>query len=763
VNFKKEFKLLNKFSLLHQHVKHRLIQLRTGFSLVELLVVISVIAVLSVVGLVVYTNTTGNVNAARKRADINAIAKAYEVHYDGSYQTLQAAWFATGVVPTPPEGGTSSYFNDLNSTGFRVCANLTGTDQCTEASLTCYCKDSTQGEFIASYSQSSYVSGYTQSGYGGYSQSSYVGGYTQSAYAAPTSPPAAVQAPFKSFSTVANGNTSPRQIPVPASLVLGDLMIAQVVIIGTNASAATISPPTASWIQIRRDNSGTSLSSALFWKRYVNETGNLNFGFSGGGSVASVGIVAYDGTKILNLSGTPPYDSTVQSGPTSSNTLIASGVTTYKQNQLLLYFATNNGGPSYTEPSGMQQRYPGVGNVASMHASDQIVPNILTTTGTRAATTGGTPGTTSIGQMVSFLYADIPTLPMDSGTVAETSSSSCGANCTERILNVDCQYIPTRHLKIREYANTGSPKKGSIILTTGIEGNTLYSDMNASVVPGWNEAYDIPMQTRIQLQSYGFRVYELAWNDPETLIPGFPDGWKANTNLIGAGKRKAMCGYAAAVKWVQQRETALGGTNSDVICAQGNSAGGAQIAHGLAYYGLGSVLDMAIISGGPPFAGPTIGFGGPSPNICNSNSGYGQRFDDFPMGWMNNGNYANTECTSPPLSKILMPRTAVTSLGIDAIYPNIPGYAAYLGNYTYPNTKINFLYATEDGVYQAAETYISHVITSNQAPNPGATRAGVYSNSSLYPPNNTGHLVDQYTLGANDVRSLMNSECRNWP
>ena len=37
-----------------------------------------------------------------------------------------------------------------------------------------------------------------------------------------------------------------------------------------------------------------------------------------------------------------------------------------------------------------------------------------------------------------------------------------------------------------------------------------------------------------------------------------------------------------------------------LLMAQGNSGGGAQIAFGLAYHGLGDILDVANVSGGPP-------------------------------------------------------------------------------------------------------------------------------------------------------------------
>lgn len=414
------------------------------------------------------------------------------------------------------------------------------------------------------------------------------------------------------------------------------------------------------------------------------------------------------------------------------------------------------------------ERYPGSGNTSSMEAADQIVTNITgpSTTGTRAASVSVSAA--NIGQMVTLLYADIPNEPLDSGVLTETSTiAGCGisdSNCTEHIFNVDCQYIATRHMKIKEYNNIGSPKKGTIILTTGLEGNIIYSELDTSTLSGWNEAYDIPKQTRIQLQNNGFRAYEIVWTDPASILT-YPDGWRANTNVSGAGRRKAMCGYAAAVKWIQQRETTLGGINSDVICAEGNSAGGAQIAYGLAYYGLESVIDMAILTGGPPFAGPDTGFGG-NPSSCSGDGlDLATRFSDFVMGWVSNGNYAHNECITSPPTKQYVPPTAVTALGFEVILPSsTTPYNAYRGDYIYPNTRINILGATTDPVYQSAQTYHNHLVSSNPAPNPGAVIRPAYS-TSQYPSSviDYGHIVDQYNVGANDIRTLVNSECRNWP
>lgn len=82
-----------------------------GFTLIELLVVISIIAILSVVGFVSFQNVQKNAKDAKIKADLDAIKKAYEVNYivdsthpQGAYQPLKNEMFASGKIPTQPNG-----------------------------------------------------------------------------------------------------------------------------------------------------------------------------------------------------------------------------------------------------------------------------------------------------------------------------------------------------------------------------------------------------------------------------------------------------------------------------------------------------------------------------------------------------------------------------------------------------------------------------------------------------------------------------------
>jgi len=124
-----------------------------GFTLIVLLVTISIIAVLSVVGFTSFTQVREKAWDAKKKADIDAIRKAYEQNFDptenngqGGYKALNDNQFASGKIPTPPEGGDYTRIKNTATTGFTICASLSGSTPCAALSDTCYCQSSAQAE-----------------------------------------------------------------------------------------------------------------------------------------------------------------------------------------------------------------------------------------------------------------------------------------------------------------------------------------------------------------------------------------------------------------------------------------------------------------------------------------------------------------------------------------------------------------------------------------------------------------------------------------
>jgi hypothetical protein len=545
---------------------------------------------------------------------------------------------------------------------------------------------------------------------------------------------------FRDKSTSIIGNANSVTVNKPAGLQSNDLMLSQIVLF--NNPAASVTPPSG-WNLIRSSSNG-NYRSILYWKRATTSEPNSYVWNLSASAASGGGIVAY--INAANPVGTAPYDSNFSSQ--NSTQVTTNGVATYVPNEMLVYFGMIAASTTITTPSGMIQRYSG-----NFIAADQIVESIAETTGSRTGVAGLSGA--NIGQLVALVPGGSVTVPMNSGTITETATNAgCGVgdnNCLEHIFNVNCQNIPTRQITIREYNNSTSPKKGAVIFTTGVEGYLFYSDLDTSTLAGWNEPFDNPKQTRIQTQANGFKAYELAWTDSNQT------GWKTNTDPSGAGLRKAMCGYAAAVKWISENE---GGT-SEALCTQGNSAGASQIAYGLSHYGLDQYLDLAIITGGPPHARPDIGHGS---GTCNDPLNYASRFLDYVMGWKNKGDYAAKDCGNTGFTRSPMPATALRALAIQSIAPDASNSAllSYQGSYNYPQTRINFIQGPNDPAAANGQYYVSRVMSQNGSPNPGAAQQYTTQYPSLPTGGDYSHLVDQYNQGADIIRNLIESECHNW-
>ncbi len=85
--------------------------------------------------------------------------------------------------------------------------------------------------------------------------------------------------------------------------------------------------------------------------------------------------------------------------------------------------------------------------------------------------------------------------------------------------------------------------------------------------------------------SNGLQAVEVAWD-----APGIWGGPRART---------LACRFATVAQWIHGNLHQPG--PGMVFIAQGTSGGAAQIAFGLAYYGIDSFVTLASLSGGPPY------------------------------------------------------------------------------------------------------------------------------------------------------------------
>jgi prepilin-type N-terminal cleavage/methylation domain-containing protein len=703
----------------------RVVSFVKGFTLIELIVAIAIIAIISVVGVTAYNGLNPKAQDAKRKSDINALAKAYEANFiNGTYVLMQDSWFAGGAKPKPVDtdlqGGTD-YYNDRTADGsaFRVCATLVGgTPMCSDNQTpNCFCIDSSLGRYIA-----------------GTNPPPPNPNPPPGPNPPPPNQPPVAQVTFRtSASTTAaaaagSGGTYTSVINKPSAIQQNDVMIIQVVTF--NNQPSNITPPTGWNLIGSRMTSGPNLTSAIYSKTAASgETGPYTFTLTAAAApVTSLSLAAYYNAASPIFPTYAAYGLPAQASTITTNT----GVTTVAANEMLIFFgvaAASNA--TLGVPAGMNQN---IGSVGSVIVSAE---QLISTSGSIGAKTANITASPGGGPVNGYGIAHIVSLrPLEA--VSETNFTGCGNGCTDHFLNVDCKGIPTRHAQVRETNHAGT-RRGTIVYSTGLFGNSLYSTTPVPTNPfPWTETpHNNPQITVSNMNAAGFKGYEIYWTDP--------NGW--GTNASGYGFKNAMCGYASIVNWID----AIENSSSNVMCAQGNSAGGAQIAYGLSYYNLASKIDMAIISGGPPFS-----------NIekqCESNSPYTDgstavgsagrdTFIDYMLGWQDPGEHYCMNVFSAGVPSALIKATAQAN-GIAST--NLPG------SYSYPNTKINFIQTqngADDLVQYQGNYYMNLVNTSN----------GLKSNytTSGY-PSGYGHLVDQYNSGVNQIRNLLNNECKTWP
>ena len=156
------------------------------------------------------------------------------------------------------------------------------------------------------------------------------------------------------------------------------------------------------------------------------------------------------------------------------------------------------------------------------------------------------------------------------GGVPCPPGGASGTACSSLV--VACPSVPggSATLGITRPASTAL-NRGTIVLTTGGNGTNF---RDSALTPAMISTF----------VGDGLTVVQIAW-DP----PGIWGDARART---------VACRYATAARWIYDN-VHVGG-RSRLFAAQGTSGGAAQIAFGLAHYGVSEFLDLANLGGGPP-------------------------------------------------------------------------------------------------------------------------------------------------------------------
>jgi hypothetical protein len=296
--------------------------------------------------------------------------------------------------------------------------------------------------------------------------------------------------------------------------------------------------------------------------------------------------------------------------------------------------------------------------------------------------------------------------------VRVVSKEACEKEICEEVA-VSCEGLAERRAIVRRFKSHGD--RGTVIFTTGGNGRGRYNKL--------------PMRRRTQteLQASGFEVFQVEWQGDE--------GWV--TGVWGSGFSRGTCAYAELVRWIVGERA----SNPSVACAQGNSGGSIQNSYGLAVHGLEDVLDMVVMSGGPPVTRLDLYcFGDPErvrehgPVEEREIASTGRTLVDQVMGWAGVGDHCKRAYDSPPADALeRAQRDSLVSPSSDVVR-----------DYDYPRTKVNFVESAEDAAAEQGRAYFE-VLQSAKA---------------WYLVPGGVHSVDSTEAGSKLIVDLFENECR---
>jgi hypothetical protein len=168
--------------------------------------------------------------------------------------------------------------------------------------------------------------------------------------------------------------------------------------------------------------------------------------------------------------------------------------------------------------------------------------------------------------------------PKPSGSVSNVvpfNTCPAGYNCVS--FTVTCQDIVSITGKLA-IGPAASATRGIAVFFTGGAGTEYYSDYQD--VAGWMQG----------LRDSGVGIVQVKWDR----------NWWGHSSNLKAGLVNQSCRPATIIKYIHQTYYAPLGMGRKAFILTGNSAGSSQIAYSLAYYGLENIIDVAVLSAGPP-------------------------------------------------------------------------------------------------------------------------------------------------------------------
>jgi hypothetical protein len=224
-----------------------------------------------------------------------------------------------------------------------------------------------------------------------------------------------------------NNNATTVVMNMPSGVVANDFLIAQITTRG--GTGTTITEP-AGWTILRRDDNGTDLAQAIYYK-VAGSSEPASYTWNLSPSVkASGGIIAYTGVDNAD-----PFDAVGSAGGNSS-LVTAPTITTSENNAMLVGFFgianCNNGVDYWTPPLGMTERYDvnsvggGAFSTRTNSTGTDVVQALAGPTGPKSATAESSAPW--IAQLVALrLDVTPPAAPVQTVTESIADSHASGS------------------------------------------------------------------------------------------------------------------------------------------------------------------------------------------------------------------------------------------------------------------------------------------------------------------------------------------------
>jgi hypothetical protein len=315
-------------------------------------------------------------------------------------------------------------------------------------------------------------------------------------------------------------------------------------------------------------------------------------------------------------------------------------------------------------------------------------------------------------------------IPANSPNIAQTTNSPLPTGTVTIVTGpTDCSGLTCYEVKVTcaglfgiktGYVRIGEPSVPTFL------GTILFANGGTGVA-FWGNAHVQSARVLTELRAAGYRTVEFRWKQ----------NWYQGAAKKQEGLVKLSCRPATLARWVYDTIHNQGSTGA--FCAYGHSNGASAVAYSMTQYGLGDILDVALLNGGPNWARNDIGCIQDDPA--------------FQPLWFDIGGRKNVDRTFGYPTNGTGPCTLKNPAYRDQFY-----YSSLVSDqwqYVYPTTMLAFLFGGNDaGITANHGRYFYDTVVQAGTP---LVRYDVVAGA--------GHNTYTTVNGANAIRDVLLTEC----